>query len=128
MRIRGVDYVSVCVPLGRMEEAKAFYGGVLGLEADGIQNDSWVEYRAGGVTIGLDSEPFLPPDTGREPGGEVRIALAVDDVAEAVRELRQKGVEADFGPAEFDPCFSAALRDPFGNIVILHHRKDGTVG
>lgn len=128
MRILGVDYVSICVPEDRMTEAKKFYGGVLELPQEGIENDSWVEYRAGNLTIGLDSSPFLPPDGARAPGGEVRLALAVDDVSGAVRYLLTKGVEPVVGPVEFDPCFTAAVRDPFGNLVWLHQRKDGTVG
>ena len=63
-----------------MEEAEAFYGGVLGLRQEGIPNEIWAEYQAGSLTIGLDSEPFLPPAWDRRPGGELRIALAVDDV------------------------------------------------
>jgi len=128
MRIRGVDFVQITVPNGEMAAAKAFYGGVLGLLEDGIMNESWAEYRAGAVTIALDADPFLPPPWDREPGGELRIALAVDDVAEAVRELRQKGVEPVFGPEVFDPCSMASVRDPFGNLVILHRRTDGTAG
>lgn len=126
MRVRGVDFVSVCVPQGRMDEATAFYGGVLGLRQEGIANESWVEYQAGSVSIGLDSEPFLPPE--KKPQGEVRIALAVEDVPGAVEELRTKGVDVAFGPESFDPCDMAAIRDPFGNLVLLHRRRDGTAG
>jgi len=128
MRIRGADFVAICVPDGRMDEAKAFYGGVLGLPAAGISAEGWTEYEAGGLTIALDSEPFLPPDSGRAPEGAVRIALAVDGLEAAVADLRRKGVEPAFGPEEFDPCFMAAIRDPFGNLVLLHERKDGTAG
>ena len=128
MRIRGVDFVAVSVPQGRMAEARAFYEGVLGLTQEGIANESWVEYRVGNVTIGLDDWPFLTPPWDRQPAGEVRIALAVDDVGAALEELRGKGVRPAFGPSEADPCFIGAIRDPFGNIIILHRRRDGTVG
>ncbi len=128
MQVRGVDFVQVSVPRERMSEAKEFYGGVLGLHQEGIENESWVEYRVGNVTIGLDSWPFLEPVWDRVPGGEVRIALAVDDVQAALEELRTKGVEPAFGPESGDPCAVAAIRDPFGNLVILHRRNDGTAG
>lgn len=66
MRILGVDYVSICVPEDRMTEAKEFYGGVLELPQEGIENDSWVEYQAGNLTIGLIlPHSFHPTGPGR---------------------------------------------------------------
>lgn len=126
MQVKAVDFISVCVPGGRMEEAMAFYGGILGLRQEGIANEGWVEYQAGSLSIGLDSEPFLPP--AGPPEGEVRIALAVDDVPAAVEELRTKGVDVVFGQKSFDPCDMAAIRDPFGNLIMLHRRRDGSAG
>ncbi|MDA8346391.1 MAG: VOC family protein [Thermaerobacter sp.] len=118
---------SVCVPEGRMAEAEAFYGGVLGLPKEGIANEDWVEYQAGSLTIGLDSAPFLPPQG--EPQCEIRIGLAVEDVEAAVRELRVKGIEPAIEPIlGHEPCDIAGIRDPFGNLIMLHRRTDGTVG
>ncbi len=128
MQVRGVDFVAVCVPEGKMAEAKQFYGEVLGLPAEGIMNDSWAEYRAGHLTIGLDSAPFLAPGWDRQPGGEVRIALAVDDVAGAVAELQKKGVQPALETEDCGVCVQAAVRDPFGNLIFLHRRQDGTAG
>ncbi len=128
MEIRGVDFVSICVPEDKMEEAKQFYGQVLGLRQEGISNDTWVEYQAGALTIGLDSAPLLAPAADAAPGGEVRIALAVSDVAKALAELEQKGVRAALPAEDFGPCLQAALRDPFGNLIFLHQRRDGTAG
>ena len=128
MHIRGVDFVSICVPGDRMEEAKAFYGQVLGLPAEGITNDSWAEYRAGALTIALDSAPFLPPPTDTPPGGEVRIALAVDDLAGTLSDLSRNGIAPVVGLEDCGPCLQAAIRDPFGSLIFLHQRKDGSAG
>ena len=106
-----------------MEEAKAFCCGVLGPPQEGIPNESWAEYQAGSLTIGLDAEPFLPSAQGSRPGGEVRIALAVDNVGQAVADLRARGVEPVFGPAEPEPCYIAAVRDPLGNVIMLPRRQ-----
>lgn len=128
MRVRGVDFVGVCVPEGRMAEAMAFYGGVLGLPRGEIVNETWAEYQAGQLTIALDSAPMLAPPWDRPPGGEVWVALAVSDVEGAVSELRLKGVEVIEEAADCGVCIQAVLRDPFGNVVSLHQRKDGTAG
>lgn len=127
MRVRGVDFVSVCVPEGRMAEGVAFYGGVLGLPREGIANDDWVEFQAGSLTIALDSAPFLPPQGA--PQSELRIGLAVEDVDAAVRDLQAKGIEPAIEPMlGHEPCDMAGIRDPFGNLIMLHRRSDGTVG
>jgi predicted enzyme related to lactoylglutathione lyase len=64
----------------------------------------------------------------RDPGQNAAIALAVEDVAAAVEELRGKGVTVETGPHESGVCYSALIRDPDGNLLILHQRKDGTAG
>jgi predicted enzyme related to lactoylglutathione lyase len=58
----------------------------------------------------------------------VRIGFAVEDLHDAVAELRSNGIEPVLEPREFNPCFVAAVRDPFGNLIMLHQRKDGTAG
>jgi hypothetical protein len=32
------------------------------------------------------------------------------------------------GPTNYDSCWSAEIRDPDGNAVLLHHRADGSWG
>jgi predicted enzyme related to lactoylglutathione lyase len=110
-----------------MAEAKAFYGGVLGLPKEGIDVGDWIEYQAGSLSIGLDSAPFLPPQGPSQSA--MRIGLAVEDVEAAVRDLREKGVEVAVEPIlGNEPCDVAGIRDPFGNLILLHRRTDGTVG
>ena len=65
---------------------------------------------------------------GIDPPPTSVIALAVDDVAAAADELEAKGVEVVLGPMESSVCTMAYVVDPFGNPIMLHQRKDGTVG
>ena len=52
----------------------------------------------------------------------------MEDVSAAVEELRARGVTIEGGPFEAGVCSSALIRDPDGNLLILHQRKDGTAG
>mgnify|MGYP001304607989 CR=1 FL=1 len=55
--------------------------------------------------------------------GNAGIALAVDDVYEAVEELRTKGVEIVMEPKDSEVCM-AWVKDPWGNLLCIHHRHD----
>lgn len=61
----------------------------------------------------------------RQGDGGGAVALAVERVAKTLQELREKGVEAEFGPSEYRPCFIAGIRDPFGNTIFLQGRDRG---
>ena len=116
--VERVDYVRV--PVTDIEEAKHFYGELLGLRLDpNSPHDDWVEYEAGNVTLAVmtphthDYEfEALPPAT---------IALRVADVAAAKAKLEEAGLEVgelwDSGK-----CRGAGVSDPAGNRILLHHR------
>jgi predicted enzyme related to lactoylglutathione lyase len=122
---RGVDFVSYTVT--DMARSQAFYRDVLGLEATspwggpGTSYMPFAELEAGGTAISLTQLPGGP-----HPNGI--IALAVEDVAAAVEELRGKGVEIEMERIETPDCFMAVIADPDGNKLLLHQRKDGTAG
>ena len=116
--VERVDYVRV--PATDIEEAKRFYGEVLGLrENPNSPGGDWIEYEAGNVTLAVmtphthdyEFEP-LPPAT---------IALRVPDVAEAEEKLRAAGLEVgemwDSGA-----CRGVGVTDPAGNRILLHRR------
>ena len=56
------------------------------------------------------------------------VALAVEDGKAAVEELAQAGIYPHSPLGESAVCFWAIIEDPDGNRVIIHQRKDGTVG
>lgn len=124
MRVRGIDFVGITFgPDTNLKEVAKFYRETLGISAGytagGGESDSWTEFDTHPVALALMKW---------QDSGKSVIALAVDEVQAAVDELRGKGVKILYGPHEFDPCVMAAIEDPWGNQLILHARKDGTVG
>jgi catechol 2,3-dioxygenase-like lactoylglutathione lyase family enzyme len=124
--VERVDYIRV--PVKDIEEAKRFYGDVLGLEQNpNSPGDDWIEYEVGNVTLAVmtphthdyEFEP-LPPGT---------LALRVLDVADAKAKLEAAGVQVN-EMWDSGVCRGAGTRDPSGNPILLHRRyaayPDGT--
>jgi predicted enzyme related to lactoylglutathione lyase len=126
MKPRAVDFISYIVT--DMDRAEAFYRDVLGLDVavprgePGTRAAGYMEFDAGGTVISLTGMPGLP----LHPNAIV--ALAVEDVHDAVEELRGKGVTVAMEPIETNVCFMAVVVDPDGNKILVHQRKDGTFG
>jgi predicted enzyme related to lactoylglutathione lyase len=120
MKVRAIDFVAVNV--SDVERAKQFYRDTLGMDFP-IWDDTprWQEFQSEPVAFALREDK-------QSPGLNAAIALAVEDVHAAVEELRAKGVNVIAGPHEADVCYSALIRDPDGNLLIIHQRKDGTAG
>ena len=125
--VERVDYVRV--PVTDIEEAKRFYGDVLGLPlSPNSPADDWVEYEAGNVTLAVMTPHThdyeftpLPPST---------IALRVRDLEGAREKLRAAGL--DVGEIwDSGACRGLGVNDPAGNRVLLHRRyaayPDGTM-
>ena len=116
--VERVDYVRV--PVRDIEQAKHFYGDLLGLRQNpNSPSDDWIEYEAGNVTLAVMTPHThdyefapLPPST---------IALRVRDVAAAKAALEAAGVEvADMWDSGV--CNGAGVSDPDGNRILLHRR------
>ena len=105
-----------------------FYENTLGLTLKSWEGPGWVEFEVGDtptvLALRFDSED-LGTDVHFRGGA---IAIAVDDVGQAVDELRQRGVDVAPGPGEQASCYAAGITDPDGNLILLHSRKDGTAG
>ena len=116
--VERVDYIRV--PVNDIEQAKHFYGELLGLrENPNSPAEDWVEYEVGNVTLAVMTPhtheyefAALPPST---------IALRVADVAAAKAKLEEAGLEVaemwDSGK-----CKGAGVNDPAGNRILLHRR------
>jgi catechol 2,3-dioxygenase-like lactoylglutathione lyase family enzyme len=127
VNVTGVDFI--CIPTQDFDRAREFYGEVLGLE----QSKQWgnmpgQEYETGSLTIAvMQSDAF---------GIEFRnhslpVALHVDDVEAARKELEAKGVKFGADTMDSGVCHMAHFRDPDGNVLMLHHRyapKDARPG
>jgi predicted enzyme related to lactoylglutathione lyase len=124
MKPKAVDFISYSVK--DMGRAEAFYRDALGLDVavprgkPGTRANGYMELAAGDTAISLTALPDVHPNA--------IMALAVDDVAAAVEELRGKGVTIAMEPIETPDCFMAVVADPDGNKVLIHQRKDGTAG
>ena len=121
-----VDYVRV--PVKDIQEAKHFYGEVLGLrENPNSPGDDWIEYEAGNVTLAVMTPHTHDYEFAPLPAGT--LALRVPDVADAKAKLEAAGVDVN-ELWDSGKCQGAGVRDPSGNPILLHHRyapyPDGT--
>ena len=113
MRVEQVDFVSV--PTRDVSRAVAWYRDVLGLPASEYSEG---EVEAPNVTFGFwnpehDGEPFAPNTAG--------VALRVADVHAAVEEVRAAGGDV-IGIQDSGVCHMGFVKDPDGNVLILHRR------
>jgi catechol 2,3-dioxygenase-like lactoylglutathione lyase family enzyme len=118
IEVTRVDYVRI--PVDNIEQAKHFYGEVLGLPRnEHLDRDDWIEYETGNVTLAVMTPHTheyefapLPPST---------VALGVPDVADAKATLEAAGIEVG-DMWDSGVCNGAGLNDPAGNRILLHHR------
>ena len=111
-----LQHVSVAISTGGAEAARAFYGGLLGLEErdvlPALDPDWFIWFRTGGDTeLHLMLVDEVPPDS-------PHFCLAVDDLDGLRARLEAGRVETrDPTPLQGRPRFTC--RDPFGNLVEL---------
>ena len=116
----GYDHVQVCCPPGGEDEARAFYGGVLGLpevpkpsELAG-RGGCWFQVGAGqGLHVGV-LDPFVPSVKGHP-------ALRVVDVPtleQLALRIQDAGHQVDWADVPVAEARCKVL-DPFGNLVEL---------
>ncbi len=116
--VERVDYIRV--PVRDIEEAKHFYGELLGLPlSPNSPADDWVEYEAGNVTLAVMTPHTHEYEFTPLPPGA--IALRVRDVAEAKAKLEAAGVDVN-EPWDSGACRGAGVKDPSGNPILLHRR------
>jgi catechol 2,3-dioxygenase-like lactoylglutathione lyase family enzyme len=113
MQVEQVDFVSI--PTRDVHRAVAWYRDVLGLPES--------EYSAGEVEAGNVTLGFWNPEADGEPfvANEAGIGLRVPNVAEAVEEARAAGADV-IGVEDSGVCHMGFVKDPDGNVLILHRR------
>jgi predicted enzyme related to lactoylglutathione lyase len=118
MAVTGTDFVTVFVK--DYEPAKAFYGGLLGLENSvDYGKVPGGEFETGNLTLQvMDAEAI-----GREFQPSTHpIALHVDDVEATRADLESKGVDFIAETIDSGVCHMAIFSDPDGNVLMLHNR------
>jgi catechol 2,3-dioxygenase-like lactoylglutathione lyase family enzyme len=113
MQIETVDFVSV--PTRDAARAVAWYRDVLELPESEF---TAAEVETPNVTLSFwnpeeQGDTFTPNENG--------IALRVRNVHEAVEELRASGAEV-IGIEDSGVCHMGFVKDPDGNVLILHRR------
>lgn len=116
--LKGVDFIAF--PTKDAEEAKRFYGEVLGLPF-GKQwgNLPAYEFETGAVTIALlQVDAFnIEFSPNRTP-----LEFHVDDFDAAKAELESRGIEFVSDVIDSGVCKQAIFTDPDGNVLAIHHR------
>ena len=104
-------------PVKDMPQSRKFFEEVLGLKMTKNWSDQWVEYDIGDATFAITIADENHPAGAK---GAV-VAFEVMDFDNAITRLKEQGVQ--FEVHDGSVCFSAVLRDPDGNEVIIHKRK-----
>jgi catechol 2,3-dioxygenase-like lactoylglutathione lyase family enzyme len=112
MKVTGIDHVQVAAPAGCEAEARAFYGGLLGLEELpkperlAVRGGCW--FRAGEQELHVGVEDQFVPARKAHPG------FVVSNLAELAARLRAAGIDLAYDEAiPGTERFHTA--DPFGN-------------
>jgi len=116
MHVTGIDHVQVAAPPGCEAEARAFYGGLLGLEElpkpEPLRSRGGCWFRAGAQELHVGVEEPFAPARKAHPG------FVVDDLDALAERLTAAGVEI-----AWDDTIAGAKRfyaaDPFGNRLEL---------
>ena len=121
MNVLGIDFTFFAV--SNMQRSLTFYRDILRIPlACLVYEGKWAEFEINPGTLALgEGDDFT------SPGGGM-VALAVEDAKAAVQELKQAGVQIHIPLGESSVCFWAVIEDPDGNRIIIHQRKDKTVG
>lgn len=116
--IRGVDITAYLIK--DAERAKKFYSETLGLKMTGDYGPNGGEFAfPDGTTFGI-----WKMDDGSWSAGS-GVMFNVDDVHEAVKYYKSKGVKIEEHIEDTPVCFMAFAEDSEGNHFMLHQRKGG---
>jgi len=116
--IGGVDFYAI--PTHDLPTAASFYGETLGLPRSVYMPERhFAEFETGNLTLSVieAEEMGLEHNPHRH-----EIALHVDDVGAARRELEARGVSFRGDTLDTGVCHMAFFADPDGNALMLHHR------
>jgi predicted enzyme related to lactoylglutathione lyase len=110
----------IAIAVSDKERARKFYQETLELQPTTTQMDgAWVEYDLGPTTIGVGCHPAWKPSR-----DGTTVAFEVADMDAAIAKLKERGVAFDMEKTETPVCWMAQFRDPDGNKLVVHKRKE----
>lgn len=117
--IRYKEIAFTAYAVTNMKKARRFYEGVLGLKVSREFSKNFIEYDIGPGTLAVGCAPgkWKPSKKGTSA------ALEVVDFDAAVEQLKKKKIKPAIGPVESPVCWMVGVRDPDGNLIVLHKRK-----
>lgn len=116
--IKEVAFVAIAV--SDAERARKFYQETLELKpSTTAMGGAWVEYDLGATTIGVGCHPAWKPSR-----DGTTVAFEVDNIDAAIAKLKERGVTFDMEKTETPVCWMAQFRDPDGNKLVVHKRKE----
>ena len=121
IEIVGIDHVQLSMPPGGEEQARAFYGEVLGLRE--VEKPAALAGRGGCWFANDRVSIHLGAESGFRPLAKAHPALLVGDLAAARPALQVAGLptEDDDSGLAVGRCY---VRDPFGNRLELVDAAD----
>lgn len=123
--VRALDFVMYNAK--DIRPTRAFYQKLFGFKRGHEWTEFWSEFDTKPLTFALNGlSKTIRPEWDWQ--GAACMALAVDDVPDAVAKCRKRGVKILIEPVETRVCWMAWIADPAGNRICLHSRKDGTAG
>ena len=102
-----------------MARSRKFFEGVLGLKVSRKFSKVFIEYDIGPGTLVLACDPKHWPPSRQGTA----VALEVVDFDAAVEHLEKKKVKLAIPVQDYPTCRMLGVRDPDGNLVTLHQRK-----
>jgi catechol 2,3-dioxygenase-like lactoylglutathione lyase family enzyme len=121
IEVVGIDHVQLSMPPGGEDDARRFYGSILGLRE--IAKPAELAGRGGCWFAGLAAAIHLAREEGFVPHAKAHPALVIGDLAAAREALEVAGVpiEEDDSGLPVNRCY---IRDPFGNRIELVDARD----
>jgi len=113
--ITGIDHVQVAIPAGAEDEARRFYGSLLGMTevtkpaALAARGGCWFTAGAAVLHLGVE-EPF-------RPAGKAHPAFVVTDLDALQTRLGAAGFDCVRTDGEIPGVQRFHTRDPFGNRI-----------
>lgn len=115
-----LNHVQVCIPLGTEAQARAFYGGLLGLEEiekpEVLKKNGGLWYKVADIQLHVGVEDAVAPSK-RHP------AFEVERVAKVRLYLEQSGVRTKDEPS-LPGVERFSFFDPFGNRIELMEKTE----